>query len=166
MAAEPPCATAFRTLLVSGPGGAVLAPLPFDPATIWGTRPAWHLAGKLNGMAWRGLPEKTAEGWALRLGPAWRRDCGLGPGDAVEAVLGLEGPQRAGLAPDIEAALAARPEAGAFFDEIAQFYRKAYVTWIEATRRSPEKRAERIAAVVEMLATRQKQRPAEPARTD
>jgi hypothetical protein len=166
MAEDPPCAIAFETVLVSGPGGTVLAPLPLDPAAAWGPRPTWHLAGRLNGRDWRGVPEAVNGGWALRLGPAWRRDCGLGPGDKVEAVLGLEGPQRAGLAPDIQAALKARPEAGAFFDEIAQFYRKAYVTWIEATRRSPEKRAQRIAVVVDLLAARQKQRPDGPARPD
>jgi hypothetical protein len=166
MTKGPPCAWTLQTVLISGPGGAVLAPLPSDPADIWGQRPVYHLAGKLNGMDWRGGPEEIKGGWAIRLGPAWRRDCGLGPGDKVEAVLGLEGPQRAGLAPDIQAALEARPEAGAFFDEIAQFYRKAYVTWIEATRRSPEKRAQRIAVVVDLLAARQKQRSDGPARPD
>ncbi|MDH4384609.1 MAG: YdeI/OmpD-associated family protein [Caulobacter sp.] len=162
MAGSPPCARAFQTILVSGPGGAVLAPLPFDPADIWGLRLVYHLAGKLNGMDWRGVPEEIRGDWALRLGPAWRRDCGLGAGDRVDVILALEGPQRAGLAQDIQAALEARPEASGFFDEIAQFYRTAYVKWIEATRRSPEKRAERIAMVVELLADRQKQRPAKP----
>ena len=44
-----------------------------------------------------------------------------------------EGPQRADLAEDIAAALAANPAAGAFFDTLAQFYRKAYLRYIDAT---------------------------------
>jgi uncharacterized protein YdeI (YjbR/CyaY-like superfamily) len=77
----------------------------------------------------------------------------------VQVDLTPEGPQRDALAPDIAEALQAEPAAAAFFDEIAQFYRKGYLTWIDATRRSPAKRAERIAAVVALLKDRQKERP-------
>ena len=149
----------FETTLIAGPKGAVLAPLPFDPVQAWGQRPAWHLGGTLNGMAWRGLPEPAGDGWALRLGPAWRRDCGLKIGDRIVAAMALEGPQRDALDADIAAALEAEPEAAAFFDEIAQFYRKGYLTWIAATRRSPDERARRIAETVVLLKQRQKQRP-------
>jgi hypothetical protein len=41
---------------------------------------------------------------------------------------------------DIAAALAANPAAGAFFDTLAQFYRKAYLRWIDATTRRPDLR--------------------------
>jgi hypothetical protein len=59
-------------------------------------------------------------------------------------VFAPEGPQRDDLAPDFAAALEAEPEAGEFFDSLAQFYRKAYLRWIYATKRSPETRAARI----------------------
>jgi uncharacterized protein YdeI (YjbR/CyaY-like superfamily) len=52
----------------------------------------------------------------------------------------------------VAAALAANPEAGAFFDTLAQFYRKAYLRWIDATTRRPDVRAARIAKVVELCA--------------
>ena len=68
-------------------------------------------------------------------------------------------PQRADLAEDIAAALAANPAAGAFFDTLAQFYRKAYLRWIDATTRRPEVRAARIAEVVDLLAAGVKERP-------
>jgi len=149
----------FQTALIAGPKGAVLLPVPLDPAAIWGQRPAYHLSGTINGMGYRGVLEAVDAGWCLRLGPAWRRDCGLAAGDTVDFVLRPEGPQRDALAPDLAAALEAEPAAGAFFDEIAQFYRKAYLTWIDATKKSPAKRAERIAAVVALLKARQKERP-------
>ena len=69
-----------------------------------------------------------------------------------------EGPQRDDLAPDVVAALEASPEAGAFFDALAQFYRKGYLRWIDSTKRSPEIRAERIAEMVRLLKAGVKQR--------
>ena len=57
------------------------------------------------------------------------------------------------------AALAANPAAGAFFDTLAQFYRKAYLRWIDATTRRPDVRAARIAEVVGLLAAGIKERP-------
>jgi uncharacterized protein YdeI (YjbR/CyaY-like superfamily) len=70
-----------------------------------------------------------------------------------------EGPQRGDLADDISAALEASPAAAAFFDALAQFYRKAYLRWIDATTRRPDLRAARIAEVVDLLAAGIKQRP-------
>ncbi len=70
-----------------------------------------------------------------------------------------EGPQRQDLADDIAAALAANPAAAAFFDTMAQFYRKAYLRWIDATTRRPDLREERIAEVVGLLAAGVKERP-------
>jgi uncharacterized protein YdeI (YjbR/CyaY-like superfamily) len=70
-----------------------------------------------------------------------------------------EGPQRQDHAPDLAAALDASAAAAAFWDELAQFYRRAYLRWIDATKRSPALRAERIAAVVALLERRVKARP-------
>jgi uncharacterized protein YdeI (YjbR/CyaY-like superfamily) len=80
-------------------------------------------------------------------------------GDEVTVELEPEGPQRIDLADDIATALAASPAAGAFFDTLAQFYRKAYLRWIDATTRRPDVRAARIAEVVDLLAAGIKQRP-------
>ena len=78
--------------------------------------------------------------------------------DAI-VVLAPEGPQRGDLAEDVAAALAANPAAGAFFDTLAQFYRKAYLRYIDATSRRPDLRAERIAEVAGLLADGIKERP-------
>ena len=83
----------------------------------------------------------------------------MGPGDVVEVTLAPEGPQRGDLPADVAAALAASPAAGEFFDSLAQFYRKGYLSWIDATRRSPQRRAERIAETVRLLAEGHKSRP-------
>jgi hypothetical protein len=116
--------------------------------------------GQRNGRA-RG-DRATRRGLRDLLGPAWRRDCGIAPGDTVTVVLTPEGPQRGGLAVDVAAALDAEPEAAAFFDSLAQFYRKAYLRWIDATKRRPDERAARISEMVELLKAGVKERPRTP----
>ena len=139
--------------------GRALVPVPFDPNRAWGANPSHRVAGTVNGLGVRAVIEPVDDGHVIVLGPAWRRDCGIAPGDTVEVVLFPEGPQRDDLADDIATALRAAPDAGAFFDFLAQFYRRAYLRWIDATKRHPELRAERIAEVVALLEAGVKERP-------
>ena len=152
----------FDATLVAGAKARVYVPVPFDPDELWGAKVEHRVAGTVNGMGVRASVERLGDGFAIVLGPAWRRDCGLGSGDLVAVVLDAEGPQRDDLAPDVAAALAASPSAGAFFDGLAQFYRNAYLRWIDATKRRPEVRAERIAEVIALLDDGIKQRPEPP----
>ena len=147
------------TTVVASDRRRVLVPIPFDPDEAWGPKLEHRVAGTIDGMRIRGLVEPLGEGFGILLGPAWRRDCGIATGDEVAVVLAPEGPQRGDLAPDVAAALEAEPSAGAFFDSLAQFYRVAYLRWIDATKRRPDVRTERIAVVVELLKAGVKQRP-------
>ena len=51
------------------------------------------------------------------------------------------------------------PAAGEFWDSIAEFYRTAYLRYIDGTKRRPELRVKRIDEVVSLLSTGVKQRP-------
>jgi uncharacterized protein YdeI (YjbR/CyaY-like superfamily) len=62
----------------------------------------------------------------------------------------------------VTAALEAEPEAGVFFDSLAQFYRRAYLRCIDGTKRRPEARAERITEMVTLLKAGKKERPSRP----
>ena len=119
--------------------GRVVVPVPFEPDQAFGSKVCHHVAGTVNGMGVRAVIEAVGGGYGIVLGAAWRRDCGVRPGDAVEVSLSPEGPQRDDLPADLAAALETSPAAGEFFDSLAQFYRKAYLPWIEATRRSPQR---------------------------
>lgn len=141
----------FSAVVGEAPAGALLIPVPFDPDVIWGSKPRHLVNGRVEGRGVRGTLEKTGGGYALKLGPAWVRDNPVKPGMVVAVALAAEGPQRTALDPDILAALAAEPQAAAFFDGLAQFYRKAYLTWIAGTRSRPDERARRIAEVVGLL---------------
>lgn len=149
----------FSTSLVSAGRDRVIVPVPFDPDGVWGAKSRHHVTGTVNGFRVRGVIETVAGESGLILGRAWRRDCQLAVGDAVDVQLAPEGPQRSELPADLSAALDANPAAGQFFDSLAQFYRRGYLTWINATRRNPEERTKRIATVVQLLADGKKTRP-------
>jgi hypothetical protein len=138
--------------------GRVYVVLPFDPVKAWGPRPRYYIRGTINGHRVRGPLEQFAKGHYLPLGPAYRRDNGLSLGDEVTVVIAPEGPQSEALAPDIAAALAAQPDAAQFFDGLATFYRKNFLRWIDATKRSPELRAKRIADMVGLMKAGKKER--------
>ncbi|HTJ36253.1 MAG TPA: YdeI/OmpD-associated family protein [Dactylosporangium sp.] len=150
---------AFTATVAAGPRGHLVVPVPFDPDEAWGAKPRHLVGGTVGGRRVRGAVERAGDGHALVMGPAWQRDCGLADGATVAVELTPEGPQRADLADDVAAALAADPAAAAFFDALAQFYRKAYLRWVDGTKRRPEQRAERIAEMVRLLAAGVKERP-------
>ena len=149
----------FTATVLAGDRGRVLVPLPFAADEAWGAKPTHRLGGTVNGLRVRAVIERSGDVEVFALGAAWREGRDITVGDSVTVELTPEGPQRADLADDIAAALDADPAAGAFFDGLAQFYRKAYLRWVEATKRKPELRAQRIQEMVACLAAGLKQRP-------
>jgi Bacteriocin-protection, YdeI or OmpD-Associated/Domain of unknown function (DUF1905) len=155
----------FDAHVTSDSGGRAVVAIPFDPDATWGAK-AFHpvggtiqpAAGGSCGRRLRGRVTPDGGQWVFTLNPMWMRDTGVALGDEVIVELEPEGPQRADLADDIASALEANPAGGAFFDTLAQFYRKAYLRWIDATTRRPDVRAARIAEVVELLAAGIKER--------
>jgi hypothetical protein len=149
----------FVATVTSVRGGKLLVPIPFDPDQVWGAKPRHHVSGTVNGARVRAVLEPAGAGFGFTLGPKSPGAGGVAVGDRVTVEIAPEGPQRDDLAEDVAAALAAEPDAGAFFDSLAQFYRRAYLRWIDATKRRPDRRAERIAEVVRLLKSGTKQRP-------
>ena len=149
----------FAARVVPGPGARAVITVPFDPDQAWGAKAEHPVGGTINGRQVRGTIAAAGGGWAFTVTPMWLRDAGVVVGDDVIVELAPEGPQRGDLADDIAAALEANPAAAAFFDTLAQFYRKAYLRWIVGTTRRPDLRAARITEVVDLLAAGIKQRP-------
>jgi hypothetical protein len=148
----------FTTRILAGRGGGLYVDLPFDPSEAWGAKDRHHISGTIGGCRVRGALEWGGEGWRLSMGPAWCRDSGIASGDDVEVVLAPEGPQRDELPPDVAAALAAEPEAEAFFESLATFYRKGYLRWLDGARRRPAVMEERLKEFVELLKAGKKTR--------
>jgi hypothetical protein len=150
----------FRAVLQRLPRGGGLLAVPFNPDQMWGVKTRHPVTGTIGGHKFRGVI-KTRDGVrAIAVGPAWLRDCGdTLAGGEVQVELAPEGPQRGDLAADVAAALAASPQAAALFDGLAQFYRKAYLRWIDGTTRRPDERARRITEMITLLEGGHKQRP-------
>ena len=147
----------FRTAVVVDRRGRTIVPIPFDPDEVWGAKPRHPVRGSVAGCAMRGNVEQHDDGPTITLGPTWTR-LPLRDGADVEVVLEPEGPQRSDLARDIAAALDEAPDAAAFFDSLAQFYRRAWLRWIDSTKRNPEQRPVRIAEMVRALQDGRKER--------
>ena len=146
----------FKTTIAKY-GTRTLIVIPFNPNDVWGVKQRHYIEGSVNGCRVRGPLESNGTQFFLSLGAAWRRDNDLDAGAKVDVVLSPDGPQSEQLAPDVSAALDAEPEAKAFFDSLATFYRKNYVRWIESAKRT-ETRCARIAEMVTLLKAGQKQK--------
>ncbi len=139
----------FKTT-VAKTGTRTFIPIPFDPNKVWGVKQRHHITGSVNGCKIRGSLGSDGKQYFLPLGAAWRRDNGLDAGDAVQVELSPEGPQLDAMPADVAVALGAEPQARAFFEGLATFYRNNYMRWIESAKR-PETRAKRIAEAVALL---------------
>ena len=149
----------FRAVIAAGPRDSAVITVPFDPDEAWGAKADHPVSGTIGGCRIRARLVPASRRWVLPLASKRLISMGIAIDDEVAVELAPEGPQRGDLADDIAAALAANPAAGAFFDTLAQFYRKAYLRWIDATTRRPELRKARIAEVVGLLAAGVKERP-------
>jgi hypothetical protein len=146
----------FRALVAEGQKGAAVIVLPFDPDAAWGKKPRHRVSGTVDGQKIRAIIE--AKDRLVVLTPMWRRDACVEAGKKAAVALWPEGPQRQDLAEDFAAALKAEPKAAAFWDDLAQFYRKAFLTWIDGTKKKPEERVRRIRETVKLLRAGKKER--------
>jgi hypothetical protein len=146
----------FKTTITKS-GSKVFIALPFNPNEVWGTKQRHHITGSVNGYPIRGSLGSDGTQFFLLIGAAWRRDCGLEAGTTVEVVLSPEGPQLEELAADIASALEAEPQAKAFFEALATFYRNGYIKWIEGAKR-PETRSKRLKEMMDLLRAGKKQK--------
>jgi hypothetical protein len=146
----------FKTVLMRS-GSRIFIPIPFNPNEAWGVKQRHYITGTVNGHGVRGSLGSDGTQYFLPLGAAWRRGCGLDPGDKVDVALSTEGPQSENLSADVAAALDAEPQAKAFFDSLATFYRNTYIKWIESAKR-PETRAACIQEMIELLEAGKKQK--------
>ena len=154
----------FRARITADSRGHAVIAIPFDPDEAWGAKAVHHVSGTVNGCRVRVTIAPGDSGWAFTLNPTRMRHTGIAAGSDAIVELAPEGPQRADLADDISAALAAHPAAGACFGTLAQFHRRACLRYIDATTRRLDLRAPRIAEVVGLLADGVKERPRPEAR--
>ena len=143
--------------VVSKSGSRVFVPIPFNPNDVWGVKQRHHITGSVNGYGVRGSLGSDGEQYFLLSGAAWRRDCGIDAGTKVAVILSPEGPQSETMSPDVIRALDAEPQAKAFFESLATFYRNTFIKWIESAKKR-ETRAARVDEMIELLKAGKKQK--------
>ena len=146
----------FKTV-ISKSGTRTFIAIPFNPNDVWGVKQRHYITGSVNGCGVRGSLGSDGKQFFLPLGAAWRRDNGFDAGTEVDVVLSPEGPQAESLSPDVAGALDSEPQAKAFFESLASFYRNTYIKWIESAKR-PETRTARINEMIELLKAGKKQK--------
>src|SRR5436309_1848328 len=125
--------------------------IPFDPNEAFGEKEKHYVAGTIGKYPFRSLIDTDARPPLIAFGPASLRDREeMVMGAEVEVVLYPEGHLIGTIAPDIAEALKAEPEARAFFESVAPFYRNNVIRRIEEAKR-PETRSKRIAEAVAQL---------------
>jgi hypothetical protein len=154
----PPGERTFTSVLGAGKTGGFDIDLPFDANEAWGAKVRHHVAGTVSGVKVRGPLALEGGTYSLKLGPAWRRDCPFAPGQEVSVTLWAEGPQADALPEDLVLTLEAEPKALAFWQGLATFYRKAYLTWLNGASRRPALREQRVQELVALLKDGKKQR--------
>jgi hypothetical protein len=141
----------FRaTIQDAGDGGAYVE-IPFDVEAVFGKKRVKVLA-TLDGVAYRGSLVRM--GTTCHLMPVLkeiRQQIGKNIGDEIEVSLEEDTQPRVVVVPgDLQAALGANPEAGAFFEKLSYTHQKEYVQWIEEAKR-PETRQTRVVKTIALL---------------
>ncbi len=143
--------------IIKKSGARALIEIPFNPNDVWGIKQRHYITGSVNGCKVRGSLGLDGSNYFLSLGAAWRRDNRLDVGAKVDVILSPEGPQTESMSPDIANSLDANPQASAFFQSLATFYRSNYIKWIEGAKR-PETRSKRIDEMIKLLNAGQKEK--------
>lgn len=138
-------------------GARMLIEIPFNPNEVWGMKQRHYITGSVNGCKVRGALGMDGSNYFLSLGAVWLRDNGLDAGTKVDVNLSPEGPQAESMSVDITNSLEANPQAKAFFESLATFYRRNYIKWIEGAKR-PETRVKRINEMIKLLNAGQREK--------
>ncbi|MFZ2487788.1 MAG: YdeI/OmpD-associated family protein [Anaerolineae bacterium] len=135
----------------AGSNGGAYVVVPFDVEQAYGTKRLKALA-TIDGVPYRGsVVRMGGPEHILIILKEIRQQIGKGPGDEVTITLEQDTePRRVELAEDVDAALAADPQAAAAFRALAYTHQREYVQWIGEAKRA-DTRARRIAQMVEKL---------------
>ena len=129
----------FETVLQAEDGG-VFVEVPLDvPATFGRARPP--VRGTINGHPFRSTVAVYGGRSYLPVNRALREAAGVAAGDAVVVELEADDqPRTVDPPPELAAALAADPEAGAAFDGLSFTHRREYAEWVAGAKREATRR--------------------------
>lgn len=138
--------------------GGAWVEVPADAVRQLGTRARVRVRASFDGTPYRGSVVPMGGVHVLGMTKAIREAIGKAIGDRVHVILARDEKAREVEVPeDLTEALAADPQAKAFFEALAYTHRREYVEWITGAKRA-ETRERRVREALEMLSRRQKTR--------
>src|SRR4051794_15840008 len=81
----------FVVTVIAGPGGKLVVSVPFDPDLVWGAKQRHHVAGTVNGVRMRAVPERAGDGFEFTIGPQSPSARGIAVGTEVTVQIAPEG---------------------------------------------------------------------------
>ena len=144
-------AFSFTAVIEEAGGGGAFVTVPFDVEQVFGKKRVKVLA-TINGEPYRGsLVRMGGPCHMLIVVKGIRERIGKGAGDPVQITLQEDDAPRVVAVPDdLQAALAASPQAESFFRGLSYTHQREYVQWIEEAKRE-QTRQTRVARAIEML---------------
>lgn len=141
----------FKTQLQPrGPAAAVILDDAQVAAVGEGAK-RFPVVATVNGYTWRTSVVRMGGEFLLGLNKEVRQGAGVTAGDEVDVTVELDAAPREVEVPEaLAAALAADPEARAFFDRMAFTHRKEYARWI-ADAKQEQTRQRRLGQALEMI---------------
>jgi hypothetical protein len=131
-------------------GSGTVLEVPFDVRAVYGKARA-PVRGTVNGHPFRTTVATYGGRYFLGFRREIREAAGFDDGDRLSVVLELDAePRTVDVPPQLGAALAADPEAGAAFAGLSYTHRREYVRWITSATRE-ETRRDRLERAVGML---------------
>ena len=148
----------FRSTVELGGKTATGIEVPVDVVETLGGGKRPPVTVTVGGHTYRTTVAPMGGRYMIPLSSENRTASGLSAGDPVVVEIALDTAPREMKAPDdLAAALAASPEAEAFFDSLSFSHKRSYVDWIVGAKKD-ETRQRRVAQAVELLLTKRKQR--------
>ena len=140
----------FTARLESEPNGGRFVVIPLDLKARFGEhRPA--LKATINGHTFRTRGLRYGGRYLLGFSREVREAAGIADQDELTVDIEADDePRIVTLPPELDAALAAAPDARAFYDGLAFTHRREYAEWV-GTAKKEETRARRAAAAVDRL---------------
>jgi len=141
----------FRAIIENAGSGGAYVTIPFDVEKAFGKKRV-KVKATIDGEPYRGsLVRMGTPDHMLLVLKDIREKIGKTFGDEISVELeeDLE-PRKVEIPPDLQQALDANPNEGAYFNGLAYSHRKEYVWWINEAKRD-QTRQERIRRTIEML---------------
>jgi hypothetical protein len=141
----------FHTTLQSFGGNNTGIEVPEEVLVALGRGRRVKVVATVNGYAYRTSVAPAMGKILMPFSSEHRAATGLSGGEEIDVeIVPDDAPREVVVPDDLAVALAAAPEARAFFDGLSYTNRRLYVLWVEEAKK-PETRAARVARSVEML---------------